>query len=107
MNTDRALWRARLIKAIEESGMSDRAISAAAGLSPNYVNHIRRLGKSPGADVLVQICKALNVSLSYIFTGAAISSEEEEILLLYSQLSPQDRQFFLDFLKRLPSAAGH
>ena len=103
-STTRDAWRSRLIERMDASGMSDRSISAAAGLSPNYVNHIRRLGKAPGVDVLISICAAIGVSLTYVMTGADIDPETEEVLSLFSRLPDSDRQLFLDFLRRLPGA---
>jgi hypothetical protein len=57
-------WVNRLLLAAEKDGRSDRAISLAAGLGPNFLNELRNLNKAPTVPKVVALANELNVSLS-------------------------------------------
>src|SRR5690348_11770744 len=94
-------WWIRLNTAINDSGRSLRDIALSAGLGPNYIGQMRKHGKMPGADAVLKLCRALNVSAIYIFTGAKMSPEAEELLDLFSRLSRDQQDRFLDLLRSL------
>lgn len=94
-------WRDRLDAAIKNSGRSDRSLSLEAGLGENYVQQMRTKGKMPGADALIKLCETLGVSVTYIFSGAKMTPEEEEMLVLFSSLDDAQKKTFLDFLHSL------
>lgn len=75
-------WRARLDEAIKASGKSRRSVSLEAGKGPGYVHSIMAEGKDPTIDSLVNVCRAANVSLSYVLYGLEISRQTEEVLSL-------------------------
>lgn len=49
-------WRARLQKAIDDSGMSYRAVSLAANKGPGYIHSILNEGKYPSVVNLIAVC---------------------------------------------------
>lgn len=64
-----ALWRARLLAAVEASGMSKRALSLAAGAGTGYVHSILVEGKDPTIGKLAAICAVLELSLDDLVRG--------------------------------------
>jgi len=70
-------WRERLLEAIDADERSDRAISLAAGLGPNFIGQMRgsktAAPKNPSIDHVRKIVAALNVPLSSVVGG-----EEEQ-----------------------------
>lgn len=87
-------WRQRLISAIEEDPRSPRAISIDAGLGPNFLGQMMARGTSPSTSAVVALCETLGISLTYLFTGAEMSPEDEELLRLSGNL-PEDRRKLL------------
>lgn len=63
-------WRERLLAAIDEDGRSDRAISLAAGLGPNFISQMRgtkaAAPKRPSIEHVRKIAAALNKDLATI-----------------------------------------
>lgn len=72
-------WRERLLAAIDADERSDRAISLAAGLGPNFVGQMRGSKtappKNPSIEHITKLARALNLPL------ASILGEEREQLL--------------------------
>lgn len=100
-------WRVRLIDAIKRDQRSARQISLEAGLGPNFVGDLTREGKDPSAENLVKLTATLGVSLTYIFTGADMTPEAEEMLQLAAGLPKEKQELVLDLLRGLqPSSHG-
>ncbi len=63
-------WKERLLKAIDADGRSDRAISLAAGLGPNFISQMRGTKgagpKKPNIEYVRKIASALGKELSSI-----------------------------------------
>lgn len=100
-------WWQRLRDAIEtakNAGRSYRDISLEAKQGRNYVQQMMKNGKAPGADVVAKLCKALGVSITYIFTGMRMTAEAEEMLILFSRLDNEAKDNLLRLMKSLPSA---
>jgi len=100
-------WRQRLIAAIEKDDRTPRAISLAAGLGPNYLNQMIERGTSPSIPALVSLCGALDLSLTYIFTGADMSPGLEELLRLSAELPDQQQDLLIDLARQLRGAEPH
>lgn len=66
-------WLNRIRDAVQADGRSPRAISLAARLGPNYVSEMLERGKVPGIDKLLRICQEINVSATFILTGASVT----------------------------------
>lgn len=95
-------WKRTLLEAVEKDGRPDRAISLAAGLGPNFVNQLRNEDKEPGVQRVLQLAAELKVSLAQLFLGREdITPEEEELLELARQTSPEDRENLLKLWRRL------
>lgn len=91
-------WRTRLQQAVDESGMSLRAVSLMAGMRAGYLHEILKQDKEPSVDRLVSICDALGITLTWLIYGIERSPQDEEILTLYANLSPAKRLAFLAIL---------
>lgn len=91
-------WRERLIAAIEADDRSYRAISLDAGLGPNYVG---QLVQNNGAEVesVLKLCAALNLSVSYVFTGVTMNTLEEDTLIRFSALSADQQQAIFQLVR--------
>ena len=100
-------WRQRLIAAIEKDVRTPRAISIAAGLGPNYLSQMVERGTSPSIPALVSLCGVLNLSLTYIFTGADMTPEQEELLRLSAELPDQQKDLLVDLARQLRGAEPH
>lgn len=96
-------WRARLQKAIDDSGMSYRAVSLAANKGPGYIHSILNEGKDPSVVNLIAVCGVVKVSLSYVLYGFEMSPETEEILALL-QDDPEKRPAILALLRKRDAA---
>jgi transcriptional regulator with XRE-family HTH domain len=99
-------WWTRLREAIEAAktaGRSYQSISAEANVGRNYVQQMIKNGKAPGADVVAKLCRALGVSITYIFTGAKMTPEAEEMLALFSRLDEDAKDNLLRLMKSLAS----
>ena len=63
-------WKERLLKAIDEDGRSDRAISLAAGLGPNFISQMRGTKaagpKKPNIEYVRKLVAELGKDLSSI-----------------------------------------
>lgn len=78
-------WRDRLLKAIDEDERSDRAISLAAGLGPNFISQMRgtksAAPKKPNIAYVQKIADVLGKDLTSIVGND--SSELRSALLSY------------------------
>jgi transcriptional regulator with XRE-family HTH domain len=95
-------WKERLLAAIDADGRSARAISMAADLGPNFVTQFRE-GREPGVKQVIKLADVLGVSLTYLFLGADLTKQEEEVIRLLRDLSPEGRGAVLQLLRSMPS----
>ncbi|HEX9595743.1 MAG TPA: helix-turn-helix transcriptional regulator [Anaerolineales bacterium] len=94
-------WRERLVQAIESDGRTPRAISLAANLGPNFISQMLERGTSPSTQALVSLCGVLGVSLTYIFTGAEMSPEDEDLLRLAAVLPEKQKDLLIEMARQL------
>lgn len=92
-------WRERLIAAVDADPRSDRAISLAAKLGPNFVNELRNTEKEPGIKKVLKLANELGVSLAQLFLGGDITPEDEEFLDLLRGSTEAERDGFLQVLR--------
>ncbi len=92
-------WRERLIAAADADPRSDRAISLAAKLGPNFVNELRNTGKEPGIKKVLKLADELGVSINHLFFGGELTQEDEEFLDLLRGASALEREGFLAVLR--------
>lgn len=82
-------WRERLLAAIDADGRSDRAISLAAGLGPNFVSQMRgtkaAAPKKPNIEYVRKLAAALGKEMSSIVgaTDEAADARLRSALLAY------------------------
>jgi transcriptional regulator with XRE-family HTH domain len=100
-------WRQRLISAIEADPRTPRAISMAAGLGPNFLNQMMARGTSPSTSAVVALSQALGISLTYLFTGAEMTPEDEELLRLSGNLPEDRRQLLLAMARSWRAGEQH
>ena len=100
-----ASWRDRLLALIEADERSDRALSTAAGLGPNYIQQMRDRGTSPNITQTEKLCAALGVSVIYVLTGLQMDREGEEFLSLAATRSPEERRHLLELLRLMPDTS--
>ncbi|CAI9399087.1 hypothetical protein ANOBCDAF_00198 [Pleomorphomonas sp. T1.2MG-36] len=94
-------WRDRLAQVIKDKDRTKRDVSLKAGNGPGYVHSILSEGRDPTIDNLIGICQELGVSVSYILYGFDISAEQEEILKLLENASPEARAGMISLLRGL------
>lgn len=94
-------WRTRLLAAIDKDGRSDRAISLAAKLGPNFVNELRNTDKEPGVGKVIKLADELKLSSTYVFTGVNLTPEDQELLELFLKLSPESRTSLVALAQQL------
>ena len=92
-------WKHRLLKAIDADPRSDRAISKAAKLGPNFVNELRNKDKEPGIDKLMKLIAELGASATEILLDVEITPEDEDFLRLLRTLPESERALYLALLK--------
>jgi lambda repressor-like predicted transcriptional regulator len=94
-------WRQRLIDAIERDGRSLRAISKAADLGPNFLFQMIDRGTMPSAQAVVSLCQVLGISLTYVFTGAEMTPQDEELLRLSAGLVGEQKELLVQLARQL------
>lgn len=93
-------WKERLKAAIKASDTSMRQISLTVGRGQGYLSNLLKSSQNPSFKHLLEICQAVPVSLSYVALGIEHTADEEKLLTLFAQLSPDQKELFL----RLASA---
>jgi transcriptional regulator with XRE-family HTH domain len=94
-------WRVRLLQCIADDGRSARKIGKLAGVGGNYVRQMINDGKQPSFDIVVRLCEVLDISVTYIVSGAKMSRYEEEVLAILTRMDDQQRQALRAFLETL------
>ena len=94
-------WRIRLKAAFEADGRSMNAVSLAAECAPNYLQGILAGDKEPGLARFMRLCRAMNVSPTYILTGSEVSPDTEEVMAALEK-NPSKRAAILALLRDLP-----
>lgn len=92
-------WRERLITAVDADSRSDRAISLAAKLGPNFVNQLRNNAKEPGIKSILKLAGELGVSTTYLFLGSDLTPRDEEYIALLKAWPEAERDAFLAILR--------
>lgn len=94
-------WRERLALAVKESGLSYRAASVKAGRGPGYIHGLLRDGKEPTIDYFISLAEALDVSFTWLAFGVDLSTESENLVRMFDQMSPEKKKTILDLAKML------
>jgi transcriptional regulator with XRE-family HTH domain len=98
-------FRENLKAELVYQGILVKELSAKTGISKRTLdNYLREKGSMPPADYAVLIAKALNTSVEYLVTGETASISDPQLkkyLLLFSQLSKTDQDFFIRLMEGL------
>lgn len=96
-------FRENLKAELTYQGILVKELSAKTGISKRTLdNYLREKGSMPPADYAVLIAKALNTSVEYLITGETSSNSDSQLkkyLLLFSQLSKSDQDFFIRLME--------
>lgn len=96
-------FRENLKAELTYQGILVKELSAKTGISKRTLdNYLREKGSMPPADYAVLIAKALNTSVEYLVTGETSSTSDSQLkryLLLFSQLSKNDQDFFIRLME--------
>lgn len=96
-------FRENLKAELTYQGILVKELSAKTGISKRTLdNYLREKGSMPPADYAVLIAKALNTSVEYLVTGETSSNSDSQLkkyLLLFSQLSRNDQDFFIRLME--------
>ena len=92
-------WKERLIAAVDADGRSDRAISLAAKLGPNFVNELRNTDKEPSLKRILKLATELRLSTTFLFLGNELTPEDEEFIKLLRESPEPERDAFLAILR--------
>lgn len=90
-------WRTRLRAALDESGLSMRAASLAAGKAHGYLNSILNEGKDPTITNLEDVCRVLHVPVVRVLYGLD-APELQEFVDLLKDAPPRRRRLARDIL---------
>lgn len=97
---------ARLIEVIDRDERSDNKISTDAGLGRNFVQQLKKTGRTPGIDRLMMLLNTLGRhSTVYILTGLTVDESDVEALELISALPQDAKQNALAFFRSLSASA--
>ena len=96
-------FRERLREEISFSGMSNKEVAAAAGITlRSLVSYVSGQSCMPSADVAVRLAKVLNTSVEYLINGehsAPLNTAEKEdsrkLLHIYHSLSDTQKKLLL------------
>jgi hypothetical protein len=113
MGNEKPDWLVRLISAAEayiaQHGSSLRAVSKAAGLNGNFLTQLKadEDWREPLFGNVVMLCRAINVSITYIVTGAEMTQGAEVFLSQLARLSEDQQKSVLALLESFLPDAGH
>ena len=95
----------RIRELCQERGWSYYQLSKASGLTYSTINTLFNKRSLPSLTTLDKICAGFGISLSEFFDSGKehsdLTSAQRECLVLFSSLSPEDKQLALAYLKGL------
>lgn len=94
-------WEKRLRAELVRDGRSYSAISQAAGLGRNFISQMLKNHKAPSIDNFAAICRTLQVSTIYVWTGAPVTLETENLLERWTELEPDHQAAVLALMAAL------
>lgn len=99
---DKPKWLYRLLGEIYLSPRSLRETSNLAGFGVNYLSQLSSENfKEPSFSRVVVLCDVLDVSITYIVTGAEMTRLFEELAQCLSPLPQEQQESFLALLRTL------
>ncbi len=80
----------RILKTMDEKGIKQVDIANTLDINKSVIANWKKRKANPPLEYIEDICKILNVSLSYIITGK--ETETSEIERIYNTLSKEDKK---------------
>lgn len=104
MDIDFADW---LIQEMNKRGWSQADLANAAGLNRQVIStYVNRQRSKPDSEVLTALARALRLPPEIVFRRAGLlppispdTEYREELLYLFSELSPGEQEEYLEFLR--------
>ena len=90
-----------------ELKMTQEQAADLTGLSRPFYACIERGEKGVGADSLLKICTAFQISADYLLTGSMQPTERQYMNKLVSQLNEEQRKAALTIMENLLQACGY
>ena len=91
----------------QELKLTQEQAADVTGLSRPFYACIERGEKGVGADSLLKICTAFEISADYLLTGSMQPSERQYMNKLVSQLNEEQRRSALAIMENLLIACGY
>ncbi len=93
------IWKVRLVDAIENSGMTYRAISIECGKGKGYIHQLVKQNKEPSISTAIKICEVIGVSPASVLLGIDLSAKADEFIKIFAQLPDAKQDNILDFIR--------
>ena len=99
----------RMFQIMKEKNMSQTDLSRATGIATQTISDWKRKKTNPGADKIMVICQALNITPEELLLGTpkevadepAADSTEEQFLQKYRALSENSKKRMLAYMTML------
>ena len=91
----------------KEMKLTQEQAADLSGLSHPYYACVERGAKGLGADSIVKVCTALDVSPDYLLTGAMTHSEQLYVIQMMKILNEEQRNAAEEIIKNLLTACGY
>lgn len=97
----------RILARRKELKLTQEKAADAAGLSRAYYACIENGRKGVGADSIIKICSAFDISIDYLLTGAMQPAEKEHVNRMLELLNEEQRKSAEAILENLLLACGY
>lgn len=92
----------RIRRIREERGLSQRRLAQLAGIGQSFLSQVERGEKDPGIKTLLNICKALNVSIAHLFEdGGDLPPHIRSLIREARSLSPEQAEQLAKFIRTM------
>lgn len=106
----------RIFFLLDEKQMTQREFSARTGIATTTISDWRKKNTNPGADKIMAICNALDVTPDYLLSGITEDSkrgrnidymvipkgtEERELIEMFNDINWLDRTHLLEYAKKV------
>ena len=107
----------RIFKIMEEKHISQTALSERTGISQRTISDWKRKKTNPGADKIIPICRALEISSYYLLTGEdgpeevriftrsenenGLQEDEQIVVDYYNNMSEVKKKRLIAYMKGL------
>lgn len=97
-----------LLQAIQLRNLTQKEAARQLNISPQALNNYILNKRTPDLHTLVHILEVFSLTAEVLFphdqhdVNETLTAEEKELLQVFRQLKPKQRQFILHMLKELP-----